>query len=113
MEIEFKRCETSSYSPWHLEIAKNLEVPLWCNSEIGYFVKVGDDIYNIFYMGDYYDMYKYFCDLEKKNDSGELTDDDVLALLSSALDNPHKICKCNSLDEFRKQMINILTRTEL
>lgn len=107
MEIEFKRCETSSYSPWHLEIAENLEIPLWCNSEIGYFVKIGDDIYNIFYTNDYYDLYKYFCDLEKKNDSGELSDDDVLALLSSALDNPHKIRKCNSLDEFRNKLLTL------
>ena len=72
-----------------------------------------DDIYNIFYMADYYGMYKYFCDLEKKNDSGDLSDDDVLALLSSALDNPRKIRKCNSLDEFRNQMLNIITRTKL
>lgn len=110
VEIEFKRSSTGSYSPWHLEIADNLEINLWCASDIGHFVKVGDDIYKIFYPNDYYDLYDYFCDLEKKNDNGVLTDDEVLSLLEIALADSKKVEKCEPLGEFRKKMLNIKTR---
>lgn len=110
IDIEFKRSSTGSYSPWHLDIANSLGVNLWCTSDIGYFVKVGDDIYNIFYSNDYYDLYKYVCDLEKKNDNGELSDEEALSLLAIALNNPTKIKKCMPLDEFRNKMLNNKTK---
>ena len=104
IDIEFKRSSTGSYSPWHLDFAHKYDVGLMCTADIGYFVKVGDDIYNIFYSNDYYDLYEYVCDLEKKNDNGELSDNEVLSLLAIALDNPQKIRKCIPLDEFESKI---------
>lgn len=105
LDIEFKQSSTGSYSPWHLEIIDKYDVSLICTADIGYFVKVGNDIYKIYYSNDYYDLYDYVCNLEKKNKNGELSDNDVLSLVNIALDNPKKISKCESLEELEDYLI--------
>lgn len=110
LEIEFKLSSTGSYSPWHLELIDKYEVPMICTADIGHFVKVGNDIYNFDYPNDYYDLYEYVCDLEKKNDNGELSDEEVLTLLDIALNKPKRIRRCESLEEFEDYLIKYKNR---
>ena len=105
--IEFKESSTGSYSPWHLDIADEYDEPLWGTSDIGNFVKIGDDIYKIYYPTDYYKLYEHFCMLEDMNDKGQITDEQVLNEINIILNNlidTSRIKKCMSLDEFRKLM---------
>ena len=45
IDIEFKLSSTGMYSPWHLDVANRLNVPLMVTSDIGTFIKIGEDIY--------------------------------------------------------------------
>lgn len=107
LEIEFEQSSTGSYSPWHLKLVDEYDIPLICTADIGHFVKVGEDIYKIYNLNDYYDLYEYFCDLEKKNDKGEISDEDVLSLIDVALSDSKKVRKCISLEEFKNHLITL------
>lgn len=50
LDIEFKFSSTGMYSPWHLDIAHKHNVPLMVTSDIGHFLKIGNDIYNCRYL---------------------------------------------------------------
>jgi hypothetical protein len=52
--IEFKPSGTGSYSPWHLDIAREYNVNLICTCDTGNFVKIGDDVYKLIKPHDFY-----------------------------------------------------------
>ena len=95
------------YSPWHLDIAHKYGIGLICTSDVGYFVKIGDDIFNLKHSHTLLNLYDYFVDLEKRNNSGELSDEDVIDIvrkITNGEDERFRLDKCTSLDEFEKQM---------
>jgi hypothetical protein len=102
IEIEFKQSPTGMYSPWHLDVAHEYNVPLICTSDIGHFVKIGNDIYKI--RSHAIDLYDKLIQLEDKNDSGEISDEDTLKKIDLLI-SEYKLRKCTPLDEFRKLMI--------
>lgn len=106
--IEFKLSSTGSYSPWHLDIAHKYNVPLMVTSDIGHFVKIGEDIYDCRYC--YVKLYEYLVMLEEMNDNGEVSDEEVLKEIDDIINNRNKdfhIKKCQSLDDFEKTMIEM------
>lgn len=108
IEIEFKLSSTGSYSPWHLDIAHKYDVPLMVTSDIGKFVKIGEDIYNCDYC--YARLYEYLIMLEDMNDKGKISDEEVLKEIDDIINNRNKdfqIEKCEPLEEFEKEMIEI------
>ncbi len=108
IDIEFKLSSTGSYSPWHLDIAHKHNVPLIVTSDIGRFVKIGNDIYNC--TDCYVKLYEYVVMLEDMNDKGELSDEETLKEIGDIVNNRNKdfqIEKCESLEEFEKIMIEM------
>ena len=108
LDIEFRLSSTGMYSPWHLDIAHKHNVPLMVTSDIGKFVKIGNDIYNCRYC--YVKLYEYVVMLEDMNDKGELSDEETLKEIDDIVNNRNKdfqIEKCESLEEFEKIMIEM------
>lgn len=108
LDIEFRLSSTGMYSPWHLEIAHKHNVPLMVTSDIGKFVKIGNDIYNCRYC--YVKLYEYVVMLEDMNDKGEISDEETLKEIDDIVNNRNKdfrIEKCESLEEFEKIMIEL------
>lgn len=108
LDIEFRLSSTGMYSPWHLEIAHKHNVPLMVTSDIGKFVKIGNDIYNCRYC--YVKLYEYVVMLEDMNDKGELSDEETLKEIDDIVNNRNKdfqIEKCESLEKFEKIMIEM------
>lgn len=108
LDIEFRLSSTGMYSPWHLDIAHKHNVPLMVTSDIGKFVKIGNDIYNCRYC--YVKLYEYVVMLEDMNDKGELSDEDTLKEIDDIINNRNKdfqIEKCEPLEEFEKIMIEM------
>ena len=105
LDIEFKASSTGMYSPWHLDIAHKLNVPLMITSDIGQFVKIGDDVYKI--RGKMYELYKYITTLEEMNNEGDITDEETLKEIDDIVNNRNKeftLHKCIPLDEFEEQI---------
>lgn len=88
LDIEFKFSSTGMYSPWHLDIAHKHNVPLMVTSDIGHFVKIGNDIYNCRHC--YIKLYEYFIMLEDMNDKGELSDKETLKEVDDIINNRNK-----------------------
>ena len=108
LDIEFRLSSTGMYSPWHLDIAHKHNVPLMVTSDIGKFVKIGNDIYNCRYC--YVKLYEYVVMLEDMNDKGELSDEDTLKEIDDIINNRNKdfqIEKCEPLEEFEKIIIEV------
>lgn len=108
IDIEFRLSSTGMYSPWHLEIAHKHNVPLMVTSDIGKFVKIGNDIYNCRYC--YVKLYEYVVMLEDMNDKGEISNEETLKEIDDIVNNRNKdfqIEKCESLEEFEKIMIEL------
>ena len=108
LDIEFRLSSTGMYSPWHLDIAHKHNVPLMVTSDIGKFVKIGNDIYNCRYC--YVKLYEYVVMLEDMNDKGEIYDEDTLKEIDDIINNRNKdfqIEKCEPLEEFEKIMIEM------
>ena len=106
--IEFRPSGTGSYSPWHLDIAREYDVNLMCTCDIGSFVKIGDDVYKIVYQRDFYKLYQYVVMLEDMNDKGEASDEEVLKEIDDIINNRNKdfyLEKCTPLEEFKQRMI--------
>lgn len=106
--IEFRLSSTGMYSPWHLDIAHKYDVPLMVTSDIGKFVKIGEDIYDCRYC--YVRLYEYVLMLEEMNDKGEISDEETLKEIDDIVNNRNKdfqIEKCESLEEFEKVMIEM------
>ena len=107
LNIEFKQCETSSYSPWHLDIARKYDYPLMITSDIGQFVKIGEDVYRIRRSNDFIKLYEYMVMLEEMNDKGEINDEDTLKEIDDIVNNTDgkwSLERCISLVEFEKQI---------
>ena len=110
IDIEFKQSETGSYSPWHLDIAHEYNVNLMCTSDIGLFVKIGDDVYKLIGPRDFYKLYQYVVVLEEMNDKGEASDEEVLKEIDDIVNNRNKdfyLEKCQPLEEFKQKIIEI------
>lgn len=108
--IEFKNSSTGMYSPWHLSIAHKHNVGLMATCDMGYFIKIGDDIYKICYPRDVHKLYMYITMLEEMNDKGEVSDEEVLKEIDDIVNNRNKdftLEKCPSLDEFEKKIIDM------
>ncbi len=108
--IEMKSSSTGMYSPWHLDIAHKHNVGLMCTCDVGWFAKIGDDIYKIYYTRDMYKLYQYLEMLEEMNDKGEASDEEVLKEIDDIINNRNKdfrLEKCPPLDEFEKRIIEI------
>ena len=107
--IEFKPSGTGSYSPWHLDIAREYNVRLICTCDTGNFVKIGDDVYKL-KPRDFYKLYQYVVVLEEMNDKGETSDEEALKEIDDIVNNRNKdfyLEKCQPLGEFKKQIIEI------
>ena len=105
IDIEFKNSSTGMYSPWHLDIAHKHNVPLMVTSDIGQFVKIGEDVYKV--RNKAYELYKYIITLEEWNDKGDITDEETLKEIDDIINNRNKeftLKKCISLEEFEKEM---------
>ena len=101
--IEVQQSSTGSYSPWHIQIAHEYDVPLWGTSDIAWFIRIGDDIYKV--ENHQVDpLYNKLIQLEDKNNSGEISDEDTLKKIDLLI-SEYKLRKCTPLDEFRKLMI--------
>jgi hypothetical protein len=110
IEIEIKQSGTGMYSPWHLAIAHELGVPLMCTADIGHFIKIGECIYKIIRPYGTKKLYDFFCDLEEKNDKGELSDEETLIILNDVIEGKDKdivLEKCQPLDKFREQLLKM------
>ena len=108
LDIEFKLSRTGMYSPWHLDIVHKHNVPLMVTSDIGHFLKIGNDIYNC--SRCYIKLYEYVIMLEDMNDKGELSDKETLKEVDDIINNRNKdfqIEKCESLEDFEKRMIEM------
>jgi hypothetical protein len=109
IDIEFKQSGTGSYSPWHLDIVHEYNVNLMCTSDIGLFVRIGNDVYKT-RSNDWYKLYQYVTMLEEMNDKGETSDEEVLKEIDDIINNRNKdfyLKKCQPLEEFKKQIIEI------
>lgn len=109
LNIEFKSCETGMYSPWHLDAARKLNVPLMVTSDMGQFVKIGNDIYKI--RNKMYELYKYITTLEGMNDNGDITDEETLKEIDNIVNNKNKdftLEKCIPLEEFKEQIKHLV-----
>jgi hypothetical protein len=107
LEIEFKESSTGSYSPWHLDIIDKYNIPVLCTADICGFVKIGEEIYRIYDLSQYYRLYDYVCNLEKQNDNGEITDDEVLKEIDDIVNNRKEnfnLKKCTPLKEFEESI---------
>lgn len=107
IDIEFKLSSTGMYSPWHLDVAHKLNVPLMITSDMGHFVKIGEDIYQIIHPRDMYKMYEYVTMLEEMNDNGDITDEETLKEIDDIINNRNKdftLEKCMPLDEFEEKI---------
>jgi hypothetical protein len=110
IDIEFKRSNTGSYSPWHLDIAREYNVNLMCTCDTASFVKIGNDVYKLIRPRDFYKLYQYVTMLEEMNDKGETSDEEVLKEIDDIVNNRNKdffLTKCQSLEEFKQQIIEI------
>ena len=110
LDIEFKYSSTGMYSPWHLDIAHKYNVGLMVTSDIGYFVKIGNDIYKICRPRDTHKLYQYVTMLEEMNDKGEVSDEEVLKEIDDLVNNKNKdfyLEKCKPLDEFEKEIVEL------
>lgn len=108
LDIEFKNSSTGSYSPWHLDIAKKLNVPLMITSDIGQFIRIGNDVYKI--RNKTYELYKYLTMLEDMNSCGDMTDEDVLKEIDNIVNNKNKdftLKKCIPLEEFKNKLVGM------
>jgi Fe-S-cluster formation regulator IscX/YfhJ len=108
--IEFKPSGTGSYSPWHLDIAREYNVNLICTCDTCNFVKIGDDVYKLIKPRDFYKLYQYVVVLEEMNDKGEASDEEVLKEIDDIVNNRNKdftLEKCVPLDEFEKKIIEL------
>ena len=113
LRIEFKPSGTGSYSPWHLDIAREYNVNLICTCDTGNFVKIGDDVYKLIKPRDFYKLYQYVVVLEEMNEKGEASDEEVLKEIDDIINNRNKdftLEKCQSLDEFEKKIIELSNR---
>ena len=109
IDIEFRLCKTGSYSPWHLDIADEYNVNLMITSDIGKFVKIGDDIYKVQTI-DWYKFYKHIATLEDMNSKGEITDEEFMGEINDIVNNKEKdfhLEKCKPLEEFKKTIIEL------
>lgn len=109
INIEFKQSGTGSYSPWHLDIAREYNVNLICTCDIGVFVKIGDDVYKI-RTNEWYKLYQYVTMLDEMNDKGEASDEEVLKEIDDIVNNRNKdffLTKCRPLEEFKQEIIEI------
>ena len=84
-EIEFSLSGTGSYSPWHLEIAKKYNVPLMGTSDIGYFFRIGDEIYQTDIWG-YNKFYEYLQVLNDMYNKNEITKEDIQIEINEVID---------------------------
>ena len=112
-DIEFKLSSTGMYSPWHLEIAHKYDVPLMVTSDIGKFVKIGEDIYDCRYC--YMKLHEYVLMLEEMNDKGEISDEEVLKEIDDIINNKNKdfqIDKTQSLEDFEKIIVDLKRRQD-
>ena len=108
--IEFKPSGTGSYSPWHLDIAREYNVNLMCTCDTGNFVKIRDDVYKLIGPRDFYKLYQYVVVLEEMNDKGEASDEEVLKEIDDIVNNRNKdfyLKKCQPLEEFKQKIIEI------
>lgn len=108
LDIEFKLSSTGMYSPWHLDIAHKYDVPLMVTSDIGKFVKIGEDIYDCRYC--YMKLHEYVLMLEEMNDKGEISDEEVLKEIDDIINNKNKdfqIDKTQSLEDFEKIIVDL------
>lgn len=113
LDIEFRLSSTGMYSPWHLEIADKHNVPLMVTSDIGKFVKIGNDIYNCRYC--YVKLYEYVVMLEDMNDKGEISDEETLKEIDDIVNNRNKdfqIEKCEPLEEFEEKIIALKKKND-
>lgn len=107
IDVEFGRSGTGSYSPWHLDIAREYNVNLMCTCDIGTFVKIGDDVFKT-RSNEWYKLHQYFVMLEEMNDKGEISDEEVLKEIDDIVNNRNKdffLIKCQPLEEFKQKMI--------
>ena len=112
-DIEFKLSSTGMYSPWHLDIAHKYDVPLMVTSDIGKFVKIGEDIYDCRYC--YMKLHEYVLMLEEMNDKGESADEEVLKEIDDIINNKNKdfqIDKTQSLEDFEKIIVDLKRRQD-
>ncbi len=108
--IEFKPSGTGSYSPWHLDIAREYNVNLICTCDTGNFAKIGDNVYKLIRPRDFYKLYQYVVVLEEMNDKGEASDEEVLKEIDDIVNNRNKdfyLEKCQPLEEFKQKIIEI------
>ena len=113
LDIEFRLSSTGSYSPWHLDIANEYNVPLMVTSDIGKFVKIGDDVYSCRH--HYVELHEYLVMLEEMNNKGEISDEEVSKEVDDIINDKNKdfhLEKCQPLDEFRKRIIEISNKRD-
>lgn len=84
-KIQFSLSGTGSYSPWHLEIAKHYNVPLIGTCDIGYFFRIGDEIYQTDIWG-YNSFYEYLQILNDMYNKNEISKEDIQTEINEIID---------------------------
>lgn len=109
-QIEFRLSGTGSYSPWHLDIAKRLNVPLIGTADIGHFFKLGDEVYQTDMRG-YRDFQEYLIVLDEMYIRNEITKEDILTEINEIIDGRNDaldiyVRPCEDLKHFEQDCLS-------
>lgn len=105
IDIEFRQCQTASYSPWHLELLKKADIPVIVNGMIGVFVRVNDDVYLIKYHHVVSKLQDVVSAIQKDNDEGKITDEEAVTEIKKIFSDENvNLLKQTSLSEFKKDL---------
>ncbi len=108
IDIEFKGSGTSSYSPWHSEIADQLGVSLVTMDDMCWFVKIGEDIFRIRDYREAYKLSEFLRALSYLNDKNMLSKEGVLQDVTKVKNNENPnfhLEKCIPLAQFKEKLL--------
>lgn len=87
INIEFAASSTGSWSPWHLDAFDKVNLNVIGTSDIGYFVKINENIFKITDAITAHKLQDVITHIQKQNDEGKISDRDasfeVLQILST------------------------------
>lgn len=99
---------SSCYSPWHFNVAKELNIPLLTTSDIVPYIKVGEDIYKVVQPNNLLQITRHFRFLYDNVYNGFCTEADFKQDVEDLLNN--KIIgfifeKCENLIDFKNKLL--------
>jgi hypothetical protein len=108
IDIEFKESGTSSYSPWHLEIADQLGVSLVTMDDMCWFVRIEEDIFRIRDYREACKLSEFFVALAQMKDKNMLSTEGVKQEVTKVKNNErpeYHLEKCIPLAQFKEKLL--------